>query len=195
MSSESGTDSRDLHLLTMATGVLLSLLTCKTELVVRGVYGASKTQCIAILAAYYLPCGGATSSTTRLVRILLSLPWPPSCIASCQGLRMTSPLSPFRSYRALKLAPLPALPWMLGTLTETTPFRMRGLFWPRPAPCTVSPQPQAPGQSSRLCRNLHLRRSPEGHCRPSPRAGGGTAYGRYALHALRLLCRGDRAPG
>ena len=35
--------SRDLHLLTMATGVLLSLLTGKTELVVRGVYGAGKT--------------------------------------------------------------------------------------------------------------------------------------------------------
>ena len=33
-------NSRDLHLLTMATGVLLSLLTGKTELVVRGVYGA-----------------------------------------------------------------------------------------------------------------------------------------------------------
>ena len=45
--------SRDLHLLTMATGVLLSLLTGKTELVVRGVYGAGKTQCIALLAAYF----------------------------------------------------------------------------------------------------------------------------------------------
>ena len=37
----------------MATGVLLSLLTGKTELVVRGVYGAGKTQCIALLAAYF----------------------------------------------------------------------------------------------------------------------------------------------
>ena len=45
--------SRDLHLLTMATGVLLSLLTGKTELVVRGVYGAGKTQCVALLAAYF----------------------------------------------------------------------------------------------------------------------------------------------
>ena len=42
--------SRDLHLLTMAAGVLLSLLTGKTELVV---YGAGKTQCIALLAAYF----------------------------------------------------------------------------------------------------------------------------------------------
>ena len=45
--------SRDLHLITMATGVLLSLLTGKTELVVRGVYGAGKTQYIALLAAYF----------------------------------------------------------------------------------------------------------------------------------------------
>ena len=45
--------SRDLHLITMATGVLLSLLTGKTELVVRRVYGAGKTQCIALLAAYF----------------------------------------------------------------------------------------------------------------------------------------------
>ena len=42
-----------LHLLTMATGVLLSLLTAKTELVARGVYGAGKTPCIALLAAYF----------------------------------------------------------------------------------------------------------------------------------------------
>ena len=46
-------NSPDLHLLTMATGVLLSLFTCKTELVARRVYGAGKTQCIAILAAYF----------------------------------------------------------------------------------------------------------------------------------------------
>ena len=45
--------SRDLHPLTMATGVLLSLLIGKTELVVRGVYGAGKTQCIALVAAYF----------------------------------------------------------------------------------------------------------------------------------------------
>ena len=43
--------SRDLHLLTMATGVPLPA--GKTELVVRGVYGAGKTQCIALLAAYF----------------------------------------------------------------------------------------------------------------------------------------------
>ena len=45
--------SRDLHLLTMAVGVLLSLLTHKTELIVRGVYGAGKTQCVALLAAFF----------------------------------------------------------------------------------------------------------------------------------------------
>ena len=46
-------NSRNLHLLTMATGILVSLLTGKTELVVRGVYGAGKTQYVALLAAYF----------------------------------------------------------------------------------------------------------------------------------------------
>ena len=45
--------SRDLHLLSLAVGVLLSLLAHKTELIVRGVYGAGKTQCIALLAAFF----------------------------------------------------------------------------------------------------------------------------------------------
>ena len=39
--------------LLLAVGVLLSLLTHKTELIVRGVYGAGKTQCIALLAAFF----------------------------------------------------------------------------------------------------------------------------------------------
>ena len=46
-------ESRDLHLLSLAVGVLLSLLTHKTELIVRGVYGAGKTQCITLLAAFF----------------------------------------------------------------------------------------------------------------------------------------------
>ena len=45
--------SKDLHLLSLAVGVLLSLLTHKTELIVRGVYEAGKTQCIALLAAFF----------------------------------------------------------------------------------------------------------------------------------------------
>ena len=44
------TASRDLLL---AVGVLLSLLTHKTELIVREVYRAGKTQCIALLAAFF----------------------------------------------------------------------------------------------------------------------------------------------
>ena len=39
LSAHSLANSRDLRLLTMVTGVLLSLLTGKTDLVVRGVYG------------------------------------------------------------------------------------------------------------------------------------------------------------
>ena len=60
--------SRDLHLLTMATGVLLSLLTAKTELVVRGV------------AAYFALRG--TMSTIRPEKTLPSLRWLPLCISS-----------------------------------------------------------------------------------------------------------------
>ena len=67
--------SRDLHLLTMATGVLLPLLAGKTELVVRGVYGAGKTQCIALLAAYFALRD--TMSSMRLERTPPSLPWLP----------------------------------------------------------------------------------------------------------------------
>ena len=37
----------------MGVGMLLSLLTHKTELIVRGAYGAGKTQCIALLAAFF----------------------------------------------------------------------------------------------------------------------------------------------
>ena len=37
----------------MAVRALISLLTHKTELIVRGVYGAGKTQCIALLAAFF----------------------------------------------------------------------------------------------------------------------------------------------
>ena len=69
-------NSRDLHLLTMATGVLLSLLTCKTELVARGVYGAGKTQCIAILAAYFALRGHHVYYASRENTIPL-LPWLP----------------------------------------------------------------------------------------------------------------------
>ena len=37
----------------MAVGVLIFLLTHKTEVTVRDVYGAGKTQCIALLAAFF----------------------------------------------------------------------------------------------------------------------------------------------
>ena len=61
--------SRDLHLLSLTVGVLLSLLTHKTELIVRGVYGAGKTQCIALLAAFFAlrghqVCHAARENTT-----------------------------------------------------------------------------------------------------------------------------------
>ena len=80
--------SRDLHLLSLAVGVLLSLLTHKTELIVRGVYGAGKTQCIALLAAFFMLryqqplVGDAYPVTVRPLRpggLLGSLPHRPLC--------------------------------------------------------------------------------------------------------------------
>ena len=59
-------NSRDLHLLTMATGVLLSLLTCKTELVARGVYGAVAKRNALLSWRRTLPCGGTTSTMPRV---------------------------------------------------------------------------------------------------------------------------------
>ena len=53
LAAHASSASRDLHLLSLAVGVLLSLLTHKTELIVREVYGAGKTQCIALLAAFF----------------------------------------------------------------------------------------------------------------------------------------------
>ena len=68
--------SRDLHLLSLAVGVLLSLLTHKTELIVRGVYGAGKTQCIALLAAFFALRGHqvyyASRENTTIVAMALS---------------------------------------------------------------------------------------------------------------------------
>ena len=98
-SAHSLANSRDLHLLTMATGVLLSLLTGKTELVVRGVYGAGKTQCIALLAAYFAL--GDTMSTMRLAKTQPSRPWLPLCIVSCRELQRTPPQCPSGSFRGL----------------------------------------------------------------------------------------------
>ena len=79
----------------MATGVLLSLLTSKTELVARGVYGAGKTQCIALLAAYFALRRHyvyyAPRENTTITAMLLS------CFVSCREPRKTPPRWPFGS--------------------------------------------------------------------------------------------------
>ena len=80
-------ESKDLHLLSLAAGVLPSLLTHKTELIVRGVYGAGKTQCIALLAAFFALRGHqvyyASRENTTIVamatfvqELLPRAPWP-----------------------------------------------------------------------------------------------------------------------
>ena len=77
--------SRDLHLLTMATGVLLSLLTGKTELVrlSEGSMALARRHASPSLRPT-LPSAG-TMSTMRLGRTLPSLPWPPLSTAFCRG--------------------------------------------------------------------------------------------------------------
>ena len=45
--------TQDYHLLAMVIGILLSLTTQKSDLLVRGGYGAGKTMCIALLASWF----------------------------------------------------------------------------------------------------------------------------------------------
>ena len=45
--------TQDYHLLVMVIGTLLSITTQKSELIVRGVFGAGKTMCIALLASWF----------------------------------------------------------------------------------------------------------------------------------------------
>ena len=46
-------NTQDYHLLVMVIGTLLSITTQKSELLVRGVFGAGKTTCIALLASWF----------------------------------------------------------------------------------------------------------------------------------------------
>ena len=75
-------DKAETSTLTMAVEVLLSLLTHKTELIVRGVYGAGETQCIALLAAFFALRGHRVYYAAREKTPPLS-PWPPSFINCC----------------------------------------------------------------------------------------------------------------
>ena len=75
--------SRDLHLLSLAVGVLLSLLTHKTELIVRGVYqlvrhSASRSS---LPSLRYV----GTTCTMRPGKTLRLLLWPPSYKSCCPG--------------------------------------------------------------------------------------------------------------
>ena len=100
--------SRPLHLLTMATRVLLSLPTAKTELVVRGVYGAGKTSA--------LPCWQPTlpyediMSTMRLGRTLPSPQWRPLCTDSSLEDRAHSPVA-IRLASGPRITPSGTLAW------------------------------------------------------------------------------------
>ena len=120
--------SRDLYVLIMATGVLLSLLTAKTELVVRGVYGAGKTR------QPTLACKD-TMSTTRFGRTLPSLRWPPLCTASSLEARMTIRPLPSALPRGHKPVAPRVHPWMHEIRIGITPSGTLDLSWP-PLACT-----------------------------------------------------------
>ena len=123
------TASRDLHLLSLAVGVLLSLLTHKTELIVGGVYGAGKTQCIALLAAFFALRGhqvyyASTENTTIVAmatfvqELLPRAPdeaWP-------TAIRLAFPTHKLARVKARILMPV--------TPTKTSRSGMLSLSWP-----------------------------------------------------------------
>ena len=117
--------SRNLHLLTMATGVLLSFLIAKTELVAREVYGAGKTQCVALLAAYFaLP--------SRIVDVMASR----EHYHHCDGI-LCAPTPPNTTRRSPSALP--------------RGHSLGALMVPRCAPGAISAPPSAPCPGRRLC--------------------------------------------
>ena len=131
--------SRDLHLLSLAVGVLLSLLTHKTELIVRGVYG--KTQCIALLAAFFALHGHqvyyVSRQNTTIVAMAIFvqelLPQDP----------MRGPL-PFGSCPTHTLARVKARILMPVTPTKTSRSGMPSLSWPPQGSILRFRQPHRP---------------------------------------------------
>ena len=147
--------SRDLHLLSLAVGVLLSLLTHKPELIqliVRGVYGAGRRSVLrsSLLSLRYV----GTKCTMPPAKTLRSLLWPPSYKSCCPGpLTMRGPL-PFGSCPTHKLARVKARILMPVTPTKTSPADLAcqaGLGHHRAPSCAVSATASPVGQSSGLC--------------------------------------------
>ena len=107
--------SRDLQLIAMSEEVFLSLVTCKTELVVRGVYVAGKTQ----------RCPD---------KIPQSRPSPPLCTNSSPGRRMMTHRLRFASRLRHRPAPAPASQLMRDIDCNTTIWNARLVLATTPAP-------------------------------------------------------------
>ena len=148
--------SPDLHLLTMAVAVLLSLCTHKTELAVRGVYGAGKTQCIALLAAFFALRGHHVYYASRENTTILAM---------AAFVEQILPRAPDDEWPvAMRLLSQPQ------SRTEGTSLDARDADKKSAhleceadhghhgaAPCPISAQVQAPGKGSGVCRAIHLR--------------------------------------
>ena len=142
----------------MAVGVLISLLTHKTELIVRGVYGAGKTQCIALLAAFFALRGhqvyyAARENTTIVAmatfvhQLLPREPddeWPDAIRLVSQPQARTSEGTPLDARDTDKNQQV----WHAKLVFATTRLHL--------AQFRHKHRPLAASQSSRLCRHLYL---------------------------------------
>ena len=107
----------------MAVRVFFSLMTHKTELIVRGVYGAGKTQCIALLAAFFALRGHHVYYASRENTTI---------VAMATFVHQLVPQAPDDEWPVAIRLPIPARAHLLMpvTLTATPRFGMHSLSWP-----------------------------------------------------------------
>ena len=140
-------ESKDLHLLSLAAGVLLSLLTHKTELIVRGVYGVRRSVLRSLLLSLLFMGTMCTMPPGKTLPLLL---WPPLCKSCYHGLpRRRGPL-PFVFSPNLKLVQARVRTWMPVTPTRINRSGMPSLSHGA-SPWAISATASTVGQSSGLC--------------------------------------------
>ena len=107
----------------MATGVYLTLATEKADLLVRGVYGAGKTKCIAFLAAWFAPQGHHV-----YYELLAKAPPCAQWLPCYREAQMTIDQSPSVFFRVARPTALMALPSMHVTLMAMMSFGVLAWF-------------------------------------------------------------------
>ena len=126
-------NTQDYHLLVMVIGVLLSVTTHKSELLVRGVFGAGKTMCIALLASWFALRGHCVYYVSRentTIKAMADfvhqlLPGGPDD---------KKPIALRLSSGCQEVGPAHSL--TRETVMTTTPSSMRSSFWP-PLDCIL----------------------------------------------------------